>query len=123
MEADLGYAPLMILTKHDGRLIGSGGVVPVKDTPDVEIAYHFLPSAWGKGYATEAVRAVLAWSDAHLEAARTVCMIDPQNLASIRVAEKCGYREFARTTFESGPALFFERLRAARREDASTSTP
>src|SRR5580692_9321700 len=48
MEAEFGYAPLIIVMKDGDEFIGSGGVVPVKDTPDVEIAYHFLPSAWGK---------------------------------------------------------------------------
>jgi RimJ/RimL family protein N-acetyltransferase len=38
-----------------------------------------------------------------------VCIIDPPNLASIRVAEKCGYRELARTTYKGGPALVLER--------------
>ena len=64
------------------------------------------PWAHGKGFATEAVRAILAWGAAHL-GGRTVCMIDPANLASIRVAEKCGYKEFARTTYKGEPTILF----------------
>jgi RimJ/RimL family protein N-acetyltransferase len=48
MEEELGYAPFIISIRGGGQFIGSDGVVPVKDTTDVEIAYHFLPSAWGK---------------------------------------------------------------------------
>ncbi len=118
-----------LVEKASGAFVGEAGLADFHREIDAsmrnvpEAGWVLAPRFAGKGYATEAVRAVLAWSDAHLDAARTVCMIDPQNLASIRVAEKCGYREFDRTTFESGPALFFERLRAARRDDASTSTP
>ena len=35
--------------------------------------------------------------------------IDPDNLRSIRVAEKCGYREFARSTYKGRPTILFER--------------
>jgi RimJ/RimL family protein N-acetyltransferase len=63
----------------------------------------------GKGYATEAALVALAWGDAHFGRRRTVCLIAPQNLASIRVAEKCGYRELQRTTYKGNPTILFAR--------------
>jgi len=57
----------------------------------------------GKGYATEGVRAALAWADEHLRTERTVCLINPDNAASIRVAEKAGYDQTHRTTFNKAP--------------------
>ena len=45
METELGHASFIIVMKDVDESIGSGGVVPVKDAPDVEIAYHPLPSA------------------------------------------------------------------------------
>lgn len=65
--------------------------------------------AHGKGYATEAVRAAVAWGDAKVSLSRTACIIAPENAASIRVAVKCGYREFARTTYKGHPVLIFDR--------------
>jgi len=62
----------------------------------------------GKGYATEGVRAALAWADEHLRTERTVCLINPDNAASIRVAEKAGYDQTHRTTFNKAPTLMFE---------------
>jgi RimJ/RimL family protein N-acetyltransferase len=57
MEAELGYTSLFIRLRETGQFIGSGGLSPVSDDiPDVEIAYHILPSEWGKGYATELPR-------------------------------------------------------------------
>jgi RimJ/RimL family protein N-acetyltransferase len=80
-----------------------------------EIGWVLASHAHGKGYATEAVRAAVAWGDAKFPAtvdrARTACIIAPENLASIRVAEKCGYREFARTTYKAHPVLMFLRER------------
>jgi RimJ/RimL family protein N-acetyltransferase len=74
-----------------------------------EIGWVLAPHAQGKGYATEAVRAVVGWGDNHFPAARTVCLIHPENLRSIRVAEKCGYKEFLRTTYKGQPTIICER--------------
>jgi RimJ/RimL family protein N-acetyltransferase len=40
-----------------------------------------------------------------------VCIISPENLASIRVAEKCGYAEVARTAYHGDTVILFERHR------------
>jgi RimJ/RimL family protein N-acetyltransferase len=69
-----------------------------------------LASAFhGRGYATEAVRAVLEWGDRTLKQAHTACIIAPENLASIRVAEKCGYRHTQATTYKGKQVLMFVR--------------
>jgi hypothetical protein len=57
------------------------------------------------------VRAAQSWADAHLAAPRTVCMIAPDNAASIHVAEKCGYREWTRSTYKGDATILFERAR------------
>jgi RimJ/RimL family protein N-acetyltransferase len=74
-----------------------------------ELGYAFRSRTHGKGYATEAARAVLAWGEAHFASKRTACLIHPGNLASIRVAEKCGYREFERTSYKGDPTIVFVR--------------
>jgi RimJ/RimL family protein N-acetyltransferase len=75
-----------------------------------ECGWTIPPRAHGRGYATEALHAVHAWWERR-EGGRTVCMIDPGNAASIRVAEKSGYREFARAAYKEAPTILFERLR------------
>jgi len=74
-----------------------------------EIGWVLVSHAQGKGLATEAVRAAVAWGETRFSGARTVCIIHPENAASIRVAEKCGYREFCRTEYHGKPAILFER--------------
>jgi len=73
------------------------------------MGWILAPRAHGKGYATEAARAAIAWSEKNLSGMKVVCMIDPANVASIRVAEKIGFREYARTSYKGMPTILFER--------------
>jgi RimJ/RimL family protein N-acetyltransferase len=65
---------------------------------------------YGQGFATEAARAAVAWGDKHLSERRTWCLINPEAKASMRVAEKCGYREFARVPYHGAPVVLLERV-------------
>jgi prepilin-type processing-associated H-X9-DG protein len=56
-----------------------------------EAGWVLSPDIHGKGYATEAMTAALAWLDGHVAAPTSCCLIAPGNAASIRVAEKLGY--------------------------------
>ena len=101
--------------KSTGAFVGELGFADFKRALEPsfdgvpEIGWILVSSAHGKGYATEGVRAAIAWGDQHFGAVRTACLIHPENLASIRVAEKCGYREFHRTTYKEHEVLMFER--------------
>jgi RimJ/RimL family protein N-acetyltransferase len=74
-----------------------------------EIGWVLASHAHGKGYATEAVRAVIAWGDTHFGPLRTACIIHPENLASIRVAIKCGYRKSEVTEYKGHSVMMFFR--------------
>jgi RimJ/RimL family protein N-acetyltransferase len=110
-----GFGFWAVEEKSSGAFIGAVGFVDRKrnlDPPmngDPEIGWVLAPSTHGQGYATEAVQAVQAWGDAHFSQARTVCMMDPDNLASRRVAEKFGYHEYARTTYHGDAVVLLER--------------
>jgi RimJ/RimL family protein N-acetyltransferase len=110
----LGYGYWAIEEKSSGRFIGDVGladfkrdVTPPLDAP--ETGWALSPSAHNQGFATEAVRATLAWIETQRGPTRTVCLIDPQNQASVRVALKCGYRELTRATYKGQETLVFER--------------
>jgi RimJ/RimL family protein N-acetyltransferase len=112
----LGFGYWIVEEEATGNFIGEVGFADYKrDLPALkgipEIGWAFTTQASGKGYATEAVRAAVAWSDAHFVSPRTACIIHPENVASIRVAEKCNYREFQRTTYKSHPTIMFVRDR------------
>ncbi|SMH34305.1 GNAT family N-acetyltransferase [Mesorhizobium australicum] len=115
----MGFGFWAVIDKATNRLIGEAGFHDLKRdlTPSIEgtleTGWGFVPDAHGKGVATETVSAVLAWGDAQRPAMRMTCLIDPGNTASIRVAEKHGFREFARSTYHGAPTILFERLRPA----------
>ena len=56
-----------------------------------EIGYHTVKAMTGQGYATEAVQAFLPAIMSHLGLTRVEGVCDAENLASVRVLEKCGF--------------------------------
>lgn len=116
----MGYGVWVLEEKATGRFLGELGVGDFKrniqpsfgDMP--EFAWVLAAHAQGKGYATEAAHAAIAWSETHfgpVRSKRMVCLIDPENLPSLRVAEKCGFREFQRTTYHDKPTIVLIRSR------------
>ncbi|MEM1390928.1 MAG: GNAT family N-acetyltransferase [Pseudomonadota bacterium] len=75
---------------------------------DPEAGWVLAQSAWGKGFATEAVKAAHSWLD-EVHPGRSTCIIDPDNTASIHVAEKAGYGEIALADYKGSPVIVFER--------------
>lgn len=88
---------------------------PLGDAP--EVGWVLSPAAHGKGFGTEAARAAIAWMEETHTPARTVCIIQPENASSLRIAQKCGYREFARTVYKDAPVILLERNGIVRKRD------
>ncbi len=111
----MGFGYWMVRETATDRFVGEIGFAEHRRdmTPSIvgqpEIGWVLTPSAHGQGFATEAVRAVVEWGDARFGQARTVCLIHPDNGASLRVAEKAGYRERVRTTYKDAPTILLER--------------
>ena len=76
------------------RLIG--GIGAVNDRGKIQFGYILSPSQWGKGYATEACNALLGKLHALPNIYRIGTFADTENIASIRVLQKCGLKEKAR---------------------------
>ena len=74
-----------------------------------EIGWVLASEMHGRGFATEAVRAAINWSDRNRQWPRTVCIISPENVASIRVANTCGYGEVRRFDLNGDRTILFAR--------------
>lgn len=93
LRSSLGFAPWVVREAVTQRLVGWGGlsVDPHEPGWGLEVSYAFSPSAWGQGYATELVRASLAEAFEVLSAPEVHAFAKPENAASIRVLDKCGF--------------------------------
>jgi ribosomal-protein-alanine N-acetyltransferase len=107
-----GYAPWTVIDKTDGRIVGWGGLYDDPFDPGwgVEVGYAFHPEVWGRGYATELVTVCLQIADDVLALPEVGAFARPQNAASRRVLEKCGFQELGFV-----PALKRMQYRRARR--------
>jgi RimJ/RimL family protein N-acetyltransferase len=84
-----------VVEKTSEETIGYCGLTRYPDIcgrSEIEVGYRLARPYWGRGYATEAARAVCAHAYGALNLPRLIALIDPGNLASIRVAEKLGMR-------------------------------
>ncbi|MEM5515937.1 GNAT family N-acetyltransferase [Henriciella sp. AS95] len=110
-----GYGNWVVCEKSTGKFLGEVGLANFMRglKPDIsefpEAGWAYATHAHGKGYATEALQAVLDWSDEALQAARIVCIIDTEHVASRRVAEKCGFRFVMMTEYRGNEVQLFER--------------
>ena len=81
-----------VVLKGEGRLIGNCGIRTNPDRRDADIGYELAHPHWGRGYATEAARAVLAFGFEELRLHRIWASCVLENAGSGRVLEKLGMR-------------------------------
>jgi RimJ/RimL family protein N-acetyltransferase len=111
----LGFGYWAVEDKESGEFVGEAGFADFKREmrPSIrgmpELGWAFAPRVHGRGFATEAVQAALAWGISHIESDRTVCIINPDNRQSLRVAEKCGFREQETAIYKGHPVILFGR--------------
>ncbi len=88
-----GFGIAGIESKETGELIGRSGVAFHRIWPrDPEVGWAVDPAWWGRGIATEAGAASVAWAFGPLGYDRVVSICVPENAASRRVMEKLGFR-------------------------------
>jgi len=99
--------------KQTGAFIGRCGLLPwtIDGQEEVEVAYLLAKTHWGQGLASEAAQAILAYGFEQLGLSRLICMIEPGNLASIRVAERIGMTFEKEAADDKGPFLVYSRSR------------
>lgn len=97
--------------KETGKFIGRCGLLPwtIDGQNEVEVAYLISKAYWRQGLGTEAAQAILDYGFEKLNLSRLVCLIDKENLASIKVAEKIGMTFEKEGKDEMGPFLLYSR--------------
>jgi len=99
------------IDKESGRFIGRCGLLPwtVDGRDEVEVAYTIAEAYQGLGLGTEAAQAILHYGFSELHLTRLICLIDPDNTASQKVAEKIGMSLEKEARDENGAFLIYSR--------------
>lgn len=113
--AHLGYGMWLVKRRDTGAMIGQVGFLSAMRGHGAgfdeypEAGWLFDGAAQGQGFAKEAMQAALGWFDGAGLADRCVCMIDPTNAASMRLAEKLGFIKTRLSPFVGDELQLFER--------------
>ncbi|MFI9331370.1 GNAT family N-acetyltransferase [Kitasatospora sp. NPDC052868] len=97
--------------KEDDAVVGGLGIrllPPYED--DLEMSWQLAPGAWGKGYAVEAGRALIAWAFTQ-EAEELFAVARPNNVRAISMAKRLGMEWVGETTKYYGLSLQVYRIR------------
>ncbi len=111
----LGYGLFAVIEKATDQHIGDAGFSDFRRGlgPDFdafhEAAWVFSAAGQNKGYAFEAMTAAHLWLEQKFAPRKTVCIIAPENLPSIRLAEKLGYENVGQGEYKDAPVLIFNR--------------
>ncbi|GAA2456748.1 GNAT family N-acetyltransferase [Actinomadura vinacea] len=87
-----GYSHWAVIEKETGKFAGRAGPWSPHGFPGLGVGWCLSREHWGKGYATEAGRAALAYCFSALDAEEVISLILPSNRRSAAVAERIGHR-------------------------------
>lgn len=85
-----GYGVWAVEEKSSGKLIGRIGFMNPGGWPGFELGWTLARDGWGKGYATEGASRALAYAFTDLGRDHVISCIAPDNVKSIKVAERLG---------------------------------
>jgi RimJ/RimL family protein N-acetyltransferase len=102
-----GFGMWAVTVRGDDRLVGRVGLLQPEGWPGFEIGWLLAKSAWGKGYATEAARRALRHCRDTMTQTDVISLIQPENLPSIRVAERIGERFLRAQEFRGKPVRIY----------------
>ena len=110
----MGYGFWAVEEKSSGEFVGDVGIAEFEREIDPrleqpEAGWILARRVHGRGYATEAVCAAIGWAEIHFGSGQLVCLIHPENAASLRVAAKCGFREVRRAQYKNHDTIVMER--------------
>ena len=112
-----GFGLWAVVEKQSREVIGFCGLSRFADVggqPETEIGYRLARAYWGRGFATEAAAAVRDYAFGELGLKRLISIIERQNGASVRVAEKTGMRYEKNVVFQGFAASVYAIQRPAR---------
>lgn len=102
-----GYGQWALERKEDGVWLGQAGLWNPPGWPGLEVGWRLTRQVWGEGYATEAGQAAIEWAWRTIDTKELISVIQPDNAASARVAEKLGMRRLRESTVKGQDVVIF----------------
>lgn len=107
-QYQLGLGRWAVLLKYTEEFIGWCGLKYIKEKDEIDLGYRFMKKYWGKGYATEAALTTLSYAFAHLNLEKITAKAHIENLASLKVIEKCGMKFMKEEVEDHCPIKVYE---------------
>lgn len=101
------YGMFAIQLKSGDHAIGHAGIWFPPDLDEPEMAWSLYPGNDGHGYATEAAKTILSWTQTDLGMPPLMSFVHPDNQVSIAVAQRLGATFERQTTLRDDPRLVF----------------
>ncbi len=104
-----GIGPWALVEKDSNDLVGFCGVGPemVDGIEEANLGYRLARKYWNQGLASEAAKGVLDYAFGRRQLATVVVIIEPEHVASLRVAENAGFNEFSVIAFHGRPVRLY----------------
>ncbi|MBB4954101.1 1,6-anhydro-N-acetylmuramate kinase/predicted acetyltransferase [Agrobacterium vitis] len=106
----VGTGKLKLIAKDDGRFIGRAGFSWSDDSGEFELGYSIGRQEWGKGFATEIGKGLMAWFSMQAPHQRFIAFAHVDNAASLAVLRKIGLRELDVRLHKGRPFQFFDNM-------------
>jgi RimJ/RimL family protein N-acetyltransferase len=108
----MGFGYWVIEERETSKFVGEIGFADFKREGAAllragpELGFALAPSFHGKGYATEAVRAALAWVNECLPRGQCMCLVDAENAASLRILGNVGFEVLERNSLNGRQVIY-----------------
>lgn len=105
-----GISVYAVVEKQSAQVIGAAGFNVYDTVEKIELIYHFSKNCWGKGYASEAVKACLELAKRNNNIELLYASVDPKNTHSTKILEKIGFSFIEMQWFDdtNQEELYFE---------------
>jgi ribosomal-protein-alanine N-acetyltransferase len=117
-----GFGIWAITDRERKVLLGRCGLNLIAETSEIEVDFVLARDSWGRGYATEAAKAALAYGFGTLMLDKIIALAKPENIASRRVIEKIGMRYTKRAEYWGITCAYYDISRAEYTSTHATST-
>lgn len=102
-----GHGRVVLRDRTDGTFLGRSGLRHWPEFDEVEVGWSLTAARRGRGLATEAGRFWLDWGLRELDVPYLTAYIDPDNTASIAVAERLGMSPLREDTLHDEPVVVY----------------